>query len=323
MRRSLAATSRIEARTPCARSTVVALRPSLISATHSCTSLYRTADTGVVPQRGWTYSRQAISTGRTDEGFRCVWKRSHAAPSTPIVSRDAVASTNSPRAIATCTEARKSSASRFVRNPRLSVCERSGFRYRTRYRLPAAVSYAEIAPIPTAPIEPSRPHPIDDCTVIPRRSHHRSPTLLLDLRNHHFPSSHLTSPARLFALALLALPIPVLLLQPISINSPPSTPPLLALSWPATCTPEPPSVSNAFLLSEGGSGAAPRRWQARTGQDGRNPSLHPSRRTMREATGFPGRSDGGLREAPPVACCDGTRRVRELVSKPGASTVSR
>ena len=58
------------------------------------------------------------------------WCLSHSVASEPIVDRPAVESTYSPRALDTSTDARKSSASRFVVNPRLSVCARSGFRYR-------------------------------------------------------------------------------------------------------------------------------------------------------------------------------------------------
>ena len=104
-------------------------------------------------------------------------------------------------------------------------------------RIPARITEREHRP-PTAPLHtPPPPPPVSSC----------------DAPSQPLPSS--------------PLPLP-------SSSSSPSL--CLALSWPATCTPEPPSVSNAFLLSEGGSGAAPRRWQARTGQDERNPSLHPS-----------------------------------------------
>ena len=56
---------------------------------------------------------------------------------------------NSPVAFRTSVDARNSSASRFVRKPRLSVCEWSVLRYRTRKRFPAAVAYAVIDPTGT------------------------------------------------------------------------------------------------------------------------------------------------------------------------------
>jgi hypothetical protein len=61
---------------------------------------------------------------------------------TDLVDRDARSRRvmNSPVALRTSVAARKSSASRLVRKPRLSVCVRSGMRYRTLYRLPPAVS---------------------------------------------------------------------------------------------------------------------------------------------------------------------------------------
>src|SRR6218665_1440363 len=50
----------------------------------------------------------------------------------------------SPRDFDTVIAARNCSASDLRLKPRLSVCDPSGFRYLTRYRLPAAVSYAVI-----------------------------------------------------------------------------------------------------------------------------------------------------------------------------------
>jgi hypothetical protein len=64
-------------------------------------------------------------------------------------------------------------------------------------------------------------------------------------------------------------------------------PSCLALSWPATCTPEPPthncscSSSCVWVVQK----PRQRRWQARTGQDTQNPSLDPSRPTRGATTG--------------------------------------
>ena len=61
----------------------------------------------------------------------------------------------------------------------------------------------------------------------------------------------------------------------------------LALSWPATCTPEPPThncscfSSCVWVVRE----PRQRRWQAGTGQDARNPSLDPSPPTRGPARG--------------------------------------
>ena len=69
--------------------------------------------------------------GLSVERLRTILQDSHisfliAAPNSPIVMRAAAASMNSQVAFRTSV-ARNSSASRLVRNPRLSVCDRSGF----------------------------------------------------------------------------------------------------------------------------------------------------------------------------------------------------
>ena len=69
-----------------------------------------------------TFSLHAIASTRDDDGF-IVNDSSHQAPSTQTVMRAALASTYSPFAFATSTDARNSSAAFFVPNPRLSVCE--------------------------------------------------------------------------------------------------------------------------------------------------------------------------------------------------------
>jgi hypothetical protein len=71
------------------------------------------------------------------------------------------------------------------------------------------------------------------------------------------------------------------------------SPIFLALSWPATCTPEPPthncscSSSCVWVVQK----PRQRRGQARTGQDARNPSLHPSQPTRSSTRGFHAATD--------------------------------
>lgn len=118
----------------------MAPRSKLMSATHCCTAVRLMSETATSPQRGSTWTFQALFTGRSAEGFRCDCLPSHAGPRPPTVALEAAASMNSPRSFDTSTVAANASASRLVLNPRLSVLRRLGVRYRTRYRRPAFVS---------------------------------------------------------------------------------------------------------------------------------------------------------------------------------------
>ena len=60
----------------------------------------------------------------------------HSTPSAPTVDLAAAASTNSPLAFDTSTDAKKSCASRLVLNPRFVPWEWSGFLNVARYRVP-------------------------------------------------------------------------------------------------------------------------------------------------------------------------------------------
>ncbi len=199
------------------------------------------------PQVGRTCTRHATSSDFHDEALRCVRLASHSAPSSSTVTRAARGSMYSPRADETVTPARYSSASTFLRNPAISRDWCAGSRYRTRYRRPDAVSYGSMLPMDT---------------VTPRRngsrSHRRTRTPTTD-------STTITpkSPAPVSSCVTAT--------QPTQICSAPLVSVLSAsrVTCPVTCPSELPSVSNAFLLSEGDPEAAQRRWQARTGQDAR------------------------------------------------------
>ena len=109
---------------------VVALMavPALISEIHASTADGLMSPTGVAPDRGFTCTFQEDSSEWYDEGFRPFFVSSQASPSAPTSTRESFGSKYSPVAFDTVTEARNSSASFFVRKPRLSVCDLSGLR---------------------------------------------------------------------------------------------------------------------------------------------------------------------------------------------------